>query len=222
MIVKKSLADEVSSAIQEQIASGYYIVGTKLPIEPELMKSFGVGRSTIREAIKLLANTGLVKVKQGVGTFIEEADSNKEPMDQKLKRAKMQDLDEVRNLLEIKIAEKAALNRTEEDIIKLKGFLKDRQTGYDNGSLVECVEADILFHIAIAEASKNEILADLYKSVAIHLKERFLDLTPSLQSFKDTNEVHEQILQSIIDGDLKDARNSAEQLLHYNSNNNIY
>lgn len=215
MIVKKSLADEVAAVIQERISSGFYEVGAQLPIEPELMKSFGVGRSTIREAIKILSNSGLLTVKQGVGTFIEEPNGIKEPMDQKLRRAKIQDLDEVRQLLEMKIAEKAALNRTVHDISQITKHLEDRKDAFKKGSLEKCVEADIKFHIAIAEASKNEILIDLYKSVSVHLKERFLNIHPDLQSFDDTNEIHEQILKSIVAGDPKKAWHYAAKLLDH-------
>ena len=66
---KKSLAEEVSSLIREQINDGKLTKGEKLPTEPELMKLFGVGRSTIREAIKMLVNMGYLSVQQGRGTF---------------------------------------------------------------------------------------------------------------------------------------------------------
>src|ERR1700744_6399261 len=118
-INKKSLAEEVASRLQEQISLGRYKVNEQLPIEPELMKSFGVGRSTIREAIKTLVNSGLLRVQQGLGTFVQQTTGN-EPMDQRLKRASIQDLDEVRQLLEMKIAEKAAINTSEKDIITIK------------------------------------------------------------------------------------------------------
>ena len=72
-IVKRlSLADDVASRLQEKISSGEYTLGEKLPTEPELMVMFGVGRSTIREAIRNLSNAGLVRVQQGLGTFVEQ------------------------------------------------------------------------------------------------------------------------------------------------------
>ena len=113
MIKKKSLAEEVAFNIRKDILTGKYLLDEKLPIEPELMKKFGVGRSTIREAIKLLSNAGFLRVQQGVGTFISSVNINEEPIDQRLKRADVQELNEVRQLLEMKIAEKAAINRSE-------------------------------------------------------------------------------------------------------------
>lgn len=213
LIHKKSLAEEVASKIQEQIAEGYYKINEKLPIETELMTSFGVGRSSIREAMKLLSNSGLLKIKQGLGTFVQEINSTREPMNDKLMRAKVQDIDEVRQLLELKIAEKAALNRTEDDIIAMKQHLANRLKAANDGLLEECIEADVQFHIAIAQASKNEILADLYQSVAIHLKKGFLELYPDTHVFQNTYVIHEQLLESIIAKDSKKAWNTVAKII---------
>lgn len=213
MIKRKSLADEVASKIQEQISFGKYKVNEKLPIEPELMKGFGVGRSTIREAIKILANSGLLRVQQGIGTFVEQSTSNREPMEQRLKRANIQDLDDVRQLLEMKIAEKAAMNRTDSDIITIKAHLESRKKAAAAGLLEDCIEADVQFHIAIAEASKNEILADLYRSASIHLKKWFLQIYPDTAVFEETYNLHEQLLKSIIAGDAKKAWSIAAKII---------
>lgn len=214
LINKKSLAEEVASRLQGQISLGHYKVNEKLPIEPELMKSFGVGRSTIREAIKLLANSGLLRVQQGVGTFVERSTSGAEPIDQRLRRANVADLDEVRQLLEMKIAEKAAINRTDRNIAEIRTHLDDRKIAADKGLLEACVEADIGFHIAIAEASGNQILADLYKSVAIHLKKWFLQVYTNTQPYIDTYQLHEQLMQHIISGDPKKAWDTASKIIN--------
>jgi DNA-binding FadR family transcriptional regulator len=213
LINKKSLAEEVASKLQEQISLGQYKINEKLPIEAELMKSFGVGRSSIREAMKLLANSGLLRIQQGVGTFVQEVTSIQEPMDQRLKRASLKDLDEVRQLLELKIAEKAAINRTEDDILAMKQHLADRLKAANEGLLEECIEADIQFHIAIAHASKNEILADLYKSVSKHLKKEFLKLYPDTKVFQETYTIHEQLLKNIIAKDPKKTWNTVSKII---------
>ena len=101
---KKSLAEEVSSLIREQINDGKLTKGEKLPTEPELMKLFGVGRSTVREAIKMLVNMGYLSVQQGRGTFVESVTETNEPFHQRLKRADIQELREVRDIIEAPIA----------------------------------------------------------------------------------------------------------------------
>ena len=152
LINKKSLADEVAHRLNEQISLGQYRLNEKLPIEPELMRTFGVGRSTIREAIKILVNSGFLRVQQGVGTFVESVTGNKEPLDQRLKRASIADLDEIRQLLEVKIAEKAAINRTEEDILAIKKELD-----------VELAIKDLFQFTTISELGKYlEIQLNIY------------------------------------------------------------
>lgn len=213
LISRKSLADEVAEKLQQQIAFGTYKVDEKLPIEPELMLSFGVGRSTIREAIKILVNCGLLRVQQGIGTFVENSTGIKEPLSQRLKRADFEDLNEVRHLLEMKVAEKAALNRTKADLVKIYDWLKKRDKAAKNDLLEECIDADIQFHISIAEASGNEILIDLYKSVAIHMKNWFLEVYKDTKAFKDTSHQHKQLVKSIEAGDAKKAWNNSAKII---------
>ncbi len=93
-ISRRSLADEVAARIQQQIVSGQYKIGDQLPIEPELMQQFGVGRSSIREAIKLLVNSELLRVQQGVGTFVADNTGIGEPLAQRLKRSDLPDINE--------------------------------------------------------------------------------------------------------------------------------
>ena len=126
LIPRKSLADEVASALQEKILKGGYKVNQKLPVEAELMHTYGVGRSTVREAVKILVNSGFLRVLQGIGTFVEESSGFNEPLSQRMKRADAQSIAEVRQILEMKIAEKAATNRSGNDISKLEHFLSKR------------------------------------------------------------------------------------------------
>src|ERR1700753_2592505 len=126
IITRQSLADEVAAKLQAKILKGTYKIKQKLPVEAQLMKTYGVGRSTIREAVKILVNSGFLRVQQGVGTFIDDNTGINEPLFQKLKRAETKNIDEVRDLLEMKIAEKAAANRTGNDISKLEYHLEKR------------------------------------------------------------------------------------------------
>jgi DNA-binding FadR family transcriptional regulator len=213
LIPRRSLADEVAAQLQQQIALGKYKTGEQLPIEPELMKSFGVGRSTIREAIKLLVNAGLLRVQQGLGTFVEGAEGIKEPLPQRLKRADFKDLDEVRQLIEIKIAEKAAAHRTEEDLTEIRQWLAARKKAAADNQLADCIDADIRFHTAIAVASKNEVLADLYKTLTIQIKKWFSTIYSDATDFRQTQQLHEQLLKAIEAGDTKKAWNTAAKII---------
>jgi len=211
IIQKRSLAEEVAEQLRKAIANGKYKTGEQLPIEPELMKQFGVGRSSVREAIRILANSGLLRVQQGVGTFIEAPAGINEPFHQRLKRAEAHDLDEVRQLLEMKIAEKAAANRTEKDLEKIKAKLDKRTAMAHGGSMKDCIEADIEFHMSIAEAAGNPILTDLYQSFSIQLKSWFLKIYPDVTIFQDT--LHEELYESIKSRDEKKAWDCITQII---------
>jgi DNA-binding FadR family transcriptional regulator len=205
-IVKRSgVCDEVFSQLQQQISSGKLKKGDKLPSEPELMTQFGVGRSSIREAIRMLANTGLVRVQQGIGTFVEMQNGTPMPWYNRLQNSTSKDLNEVRQLLELTIAEKAAVNRTHKDIAILTKLLKKRLNAAQKNLADECIEADIQFHIAIADAAKNDILADLYKNIAEQIKKSFRQAYTNTELFVIKHAIHEELLQSIIDKDPKRA-----------------
>lgn len=205
LIKRESLADAVVNKLQHQVVSGHYPIGEKLPSEPELMQHFGVGRSTIREAIRILANKGLIRVQQGLGTFVQSQQNGVEPFHQSLQRAEGDDVNEVRQLLELKIAEKAALNRTQEDIEVMTVFLNKRHDAALKNQPEACIEADIQFHIRLAMASKNEVLVDLYKIIADKMKKSFMEVYITTETLLSKQSLHTSLLQSVADRDPKKA-----------------
>lgn len=213
---RKNLADEVAAQLQELICSGRYELGQQLPTEPELMQQFGVGRSTIREAVRLLVNGGLVRVQQGLGTFITSRQPMAEPLATRLHRAEYQDLNEVRLLLEVKIAEKAAVHRTKEDIAQMKDFLKQRHQHAKANNVEACMKADINFHTSIAVASQNEIMVDLYKTIATHILQSFKDRYADTGAFLGSQTLHKSLLEAIIGKDPSQALVWATRISTYN------
>jgi DNA-binding FadR family transcriptional regulator len=205
IIRRKSLAEDVASTLQTTILKGGYKINQKLPVEAELMKNYGVGRSTIREAVKILVNSGFLRVQQGVGTFVDDVTGINEPLFQKLKRSDSKTINEVRELLEMKMAEKAAMNRTGNDISKLEHFLKKRTKAANENLIEECIGAHINFYIVLAEASKNEILADLYKLFAIQLETELLATHKDTTFFKDAPDYHHKLLDSVLRQDPRKA-----------------
>jgi len=217
-INRHSLADEVAQRLQQQISLGQYKPDDKLPTEPALMQEFGVGRSTIREAVRILVNAGVVRVRQGLGTFVEEAGAISEPLLQRLKRAEFNDLNEVRQLLELKIAQKAALHRTGADIEKIQSLLNLRYELAKANDVAACIQADIDFHKSIAAAAGNGILADLYSTMAQHMKDHFIRVHKTTRAFLDTQELHQALLQSIIDQQPEQAWELVTRITVYSAN----
>lgn len=212
IIQKKSLADMVAEKLKQQIADKYYKVGDKLPTEPELMKTFGVGRSSIREAIKILVNMGIVRVQQGAGTFVVDQSDNGD-INIKMSVADRTELDEVRKILDIAIVEKAVARITEREIERMRLSLEKRNMYAMNGSLNECIEADLNFHIAIADGTNNRILADIYRSASKHLLSEFNRIYEDTACFIDSQASHEKLLKYIVSGDLKNARKMAMKIV---------
>ena len=204
-IKRTCVCDELVKQLQDQIISGKYKVGDKLPSETELMQHFEVGRSSVREAIRILSNSGLIRVRQGLGTFVQMENGTQLPWYQRLQSATSADLNEVRQLLELKIAEKAALNRTQKDIDKLTKLLKKRLEAAQNNLPEACIEADIEFHLAIADAAKNTILSDLYKNIAAQIKKSFKEAYTDTSIFISKHALHASLLQCIIDKNPKKA-----------------
>src|SRR4051812_1729741 len=112
------LVEQATQSLREQITKGYWPVGTKLPGETTLAKSLGVGRSTVREALRSLVGSGLVQPRQGAGVFVI-ATEPREDWSIRLRQAAVTDIYEVRMLLEVAAARLAAQRRTDDDLAVL-------------------------------------------------------------------------------------------------------
>lgn len=111
--------------------------------------------------------------------------------------ATIKELNEVREIIELKIAEKAALNRTDDDLKNLENHLERRLFYATNDDLANCIEADINFHLAVAKASKNEMLYDIYKSISEQLKKWFHKVYSNTSVLSDSHERHVTLYKSI-------------------------
>ncbi len=212
-IQRKTLAQEVADRLIEGISSDEYTIGEKLPIESELMNIYGVGRSSIREAIKILSIKGILNVQQGVGTFIV-AKNAQESLESQMNRAEIQEVQEVRSLLDSKIAGKAAINRTEEDLKIIKKYLNLRAQFAEENLATECYQADINFHLAIAEACGNKLLREIYKVATKHILSSFeIRHHNNTDSFKISQKIHTDLYQSIENLDSKKASITAQKIV---------
>ncbi|RQO31004.1 FadR family transcriptional regulator [Taibaiella sp. KBW10] len=193
VIKKTSLAEGVAEALELRIKNGALAIDAQLPAEPELMKTYGVGRSSIREAIKILAQSGFVKVQQGLGTFVISHTGNT-ALSNKIEQADFAEIFEVRQILEIKIIEKAAVYRTDKQIANMRRELKQRGIYAQEHKLNECIKADIRFHIMIAESCGNGILAALYQTLSEHVERFFYNIYKDTEPFLASQELHEKLL----------------------------
>jgi len=207
------LADQVAAKLQQLISSGEYKKGDKIPTEPELMERFGVGRSTVRESVRILANAGLVSVQQGKGTFVEDASVVTEPLHQRLRRANKKELNEVRHMLEITMVQKAAENRTEKEVKQMRLLLVQRKKAIEDQLQKECLDTDIAFHIVIAESSKNMVLIDLFTTFAKVMSDYFETVYPDTKAYERSQALHEKLCEAIADKNSKKAADYMTQIL---------
>ncbi|WCK54003.1 FadR/GntR family transcriptional regulator [Aneurinibacillus sp. Ricciae_BoGa-3] len=191
--VKKTY-EEVADYLKEQIISGTYRPGERLPSLRELGETMGVGQSTVREAISSLKTIGLVKIKQGEGTFVtkinpEELLSAFEGIRLVTKRD-IYELLEVRKILETGTVRLAAERRSEEELARIERALKEMEEALKLGELGD--KADWNFHYSVADASHNEIL----KSVMLSMSETMeRTLKASRQKLYRTRTNPEQLYQ---------------------------
>lgn len=212
-IQRKTLAQEVAERLIEGISNDEYTIGEKLPIESELMKIYGVGRSSIREAIKILSIKGILNVQQGVGTFVVSKNAQ-ESLESQMNKAEIQEVQEVRSLLDSKIAAKAAMNRAEEDLKTIKKYLDLRAQFAEQNLATECYQADIYFHLAIAEACGNKLLREIYKVATKHILSSFeIRHHNNTDSFKISQKIHTQLYQSIENRDAEKAFIIAQKIV---------
>ncbi|WP_316820810.1 FadR/GntR family transcriptional regulator [Pedobacter gandavensis] len=191
------LSDRVIIGIKKDIASGKLKKGEKIPAEPELMEHYGVGRSTIREAIKTLSISGILKVQQGSGTFVVSKIKD-ESLSQRLKRADFEEINSVRALLEKEIVKLASQHRTEQDLKTMENFLLQRKKAIEEQQQKKCAEADIAFHISIAKASGNQVLSDLYESFSAVMRNFFkLRDAADIKHFNNSQHLHEALFDAI-------------------------
>ena len=210
---KHSLADTLAQRLQRRIAAGKFRTGERLPTESELMRMFGVGRSTVREAVRMLSDRGFLNVRQGAGTFVAAPAASDALVEQRLRRADIRELDEVRKILEAAIVERAAARRTPQDMERIESLLAQRGAAAEAGDLERCIAADIAFHAAIAEATHNEILCELYRSTAAHLKKRFSNIYRDTECLLASQPTHGQLLGYILAGDVRNAREAITRIL---------
>ncbi|MDP9438217.1 MAG: FadR family transcriptional regulator [Actinomycetota bacterium] len=214
--------EQVETQLREAILSGAFRRGDKLPAEVELAESFGVSRTTVREALRALASAGLISKTPGAngGSFVQVVDHQSlgvllgESMENTLRFGSIdhEEVARVRRLLEIPSAALAAEHRTEKDV-ELLNYIIARQKGLTVES-PEVPRLDIDFHTAIAEASGNRVLSSFVS--ALHRVTRpvlFLDLSP--QVGKATVAQHAAVVRAISDGDPGAAASAMEEHLNY-------
>ncbi|MCW8379331.1 FadR/GntR family transcriptional regulator [Streptomyces justiciae] len=168
------LVEQAAERLRARIAAGHWEVGGKLPGETTLARELGVGRSTVREALRALAGAGLVQPRQGAGVFVLATEPTPD-WPTRLRRAAVTDVYEVRMAVEVQAARLAARRRTPEDVAAMEAALEGRRAAAALDDLA-FVDADIAFHAAVVAGAHNPVLDDLFAEFTPVLRRGLVDL----------------------------------------------
>ncbi len=167
-------AHDTLAFLRARISSGEWAVGELIPKEPELMELIGVGKSTVREAVRSLATLGMLQTVPGVGTFVRARTPVSSILSEFLADHDLEEVLVYRRSLEIEAAQTAAVRRSEEQLSALRESyrrsLDAHERGID-GERCNDVGRPDSFHRLIVEASGSRLLLDLYNGVMSTLNE---------------------------------------------------
>ena len=209
-IVQSSrLYEQIVRQIEDSIKQGELKPGDQLPAERELALQFGVSRTAVREAVKALHEKGLVEAYPGRGTFVTSGSSNsiRLTFDRMLKagpRDGTLHLVEVREILEPEIATLAATRANEESLVQLREAISIMdKTKRDPDQFIE---ADLDFHLALAEAAANPLILSLIDSIVGLLREQRMSIFKVEGGAERGQYHHKRILEAIENRDPVGAR----------------
>ncbi len=205
-------AEEVVARLREMIHRGDLRPGDRLPPERDLAKMLGVSRPTLRAGIRSLAAVGVLKSKQGAGTFVVEADaspaldSNPLRLLASLHGFSSAEMFEARLLLEMAITGLAAERATSDHLAQLAEELAEMFATLNEPE--EYLVHDMRFHQTIAAASGNRIITALMNMVVSILFDVRSKTVHRAHDLKESAEMHRQIFRSIREGNTEAARNA--------------
>ena len=164
---------EIVGQVQGMIAGGHLKAGDRLPPERELAHLFGVGRCTLREAVRVLESLGYVEVRAGEGTFLTEfkAATTQENLPTEIfsKWSTQLNLFELRAVLEPGLASLAARRATPDQLTKMREVLEEQALQVQRGD--SGMKEDAIFHRLIAEATGNPALIEIMETLTHVLQE---------------------------------------------------
>lgn len=211
-VKQRTVVDQVMDQIKELIASGEYKPGDKIPTEMELAKDFGLGRSSIREAIKIFNYLGVLESRAAIGTVVRERSQiSAEALTWSLLLGEdeFEEMVDLRGAIELrcmcKIAGDVGNNKTEslKILSDLKEIVEEMKTAASRQDYQTISELDLAFHQTVITSADNELFNSLYETLKSFLKE---EMERTNLNYSNPDEIwieHEKLLHSIQKGDRK-------------------
>ncbi len=203
------LYKQVAEQIKDRILSGQLQHGDKLPVESELAKIFGVSRIVIREAMKELAQTGLIEIRPGRGTFVVDDTSRvaQHSLDMAMQMSQaisIAQVTDIRAILEPEIAYRAALNANADDLQSISASIEKMDTLLNDSP--EFLRLDREFHIGLANATHNSLILLLLSPVLGFMQGQQVPTDAFGMTPQEAQEHHKHILAAVLAHDPEEAR----------------
>jgi len=193
------LYEQIVQQVEESIHKGALKPGDQLPPERELAEQFGVSRTAVREAVKTLREKGLVEAYPGRGTFITDGSSHtfRQSLDRLMRSGNegFASLAEVREILEPEIAAMATARADAEDLVAMRQQVEIMDAARRDPEAY--IEADLDFHLALAEAAGNPIILSLIDSIVGLLREQRIGIFQVEGGPERGQYHHKRILEAI-------------------------
>ncbi|RON81954.1 GntR family transcriptional regulator [Pseudomonas chlororaphis] len=211
-LIKRSLVDQALEQLRQRINDGVWSIGQRLPTEPELAAELGISRNTVREAMRVLAFSGLVEIRQGDGSYLRAV---ADPLDtlKALSQCSLEQARETRQIIETEAIGLAALRRTDQDLLALREALALSGDHY-HGDLESYIACDLVFHGRLVDAAHNPTLSELYRyfsSVVGAQLRQTLNIHPRRQAVFD---LHIDLLDAVEQRDPERAKAISRQLIN--------
>ncbi|WP_306316517.1 MULTISPECIES: FadR/GntR family transcriptional regulator [unclassified Streptomyces] len=204
-----TLVQRTIRQIEGRIERGEWAVGDRIPAEGRLVEDLGVGRNTVREAVRALCHTGLLEARRGDGTYVRAASDLNAALQRRLRRAELTHILQVRLALEREAAPAAAAHRGEEDLARILSALLARRRARESDDAAAYVERDVEFHRAVVAASGNPLMAELYESIVESVRDSIASLLPNWTPELPGANAHDDLADAIARRDPEAAAEAA-------------
>jgi DNA-binding FadR family transcriptional regulator len=206
------VSEEIVTQFEQLIESGEWPLGSKIPPEPELVAALGVGRNSVREAVRALEHAGLLQPRRGDGTYVRATNGLRAAIVRCARRSAALDVLAVRTSLERDAAATAALRRTDADLVAIRNAAAARRASRDGGDRAAFVSADLAFHFAVIAATGNPVLIDLYTGLTEALQRTVAEID-ELDHDRAAFPGHDDLAAAIAAGEPEAARAAADSYL---------
>ncbi|WP_027483379.1 FadR/GntR family transcriptional regulator [Deinococcus pimensis] len=199
---RASLAEQVARTLSDRVADGTYPPGSQLPTEGELMETFGVARTVVREALAKLRAIGVVQVFQGKGAFVSDV-----PLDVLLLNIRrlspgetlLPHVWEMREILETRVAFLAALRRDDDDLARLEDAVLAMEAALTRGEIG--LPEDEAFHRHLMRAAKNPVVESVMHELSALVNASRRSSLERQHRPRASNDEHRLILRAVRDRD---------------------